>query len=481
MSAMSTWLASVRGRITVGVTIVFGLAMALGGWFLLDRAKNAWIQDIEAADLTELEELAESLQAYEAVPGGMAIGYREIPLPVGIDGTVYELRDATGALVAATPPAIYSSSVIVEDLSQLGDVTVEYFEPGSGLVPGSDIAFATGIIGDATSVSVPVEFGQGVFTLVATSPLAPVQAGVDTLRNLLFLIVPVLVAGVGGLTWMVTGRTFLPVAAITNQVERISDDRLDERVPVPQSRDEVAHLAKTMNTMLDRLQSSRRRQRQFVSDASHELRNPVATSKVKLEIALAHPKATDWEDTARVVLEEQNRLGGLVDDLLLLARIDEDQPTRREPVDLDDIVFAEAARPGRHPIDVTHVEASQVAGDPKQLSRLVRNLIDNASRYAKSTVAVALASSGDESILTIDDDGLGIPKKDRARIFKRFVRLEDARTRDQGGAGLGLALVHAVVAAHNGSVQVSESPLGGARFRVRLPHSPAENVDPPTN
>jgi signal transduction histidine kinase len=283
------------------------------------------------------------------------------------------------------------------------------------------------------------------------------------------MIVPLLVGGVGAMTWFVTGRAFRPVEDITSQVERITDDRLDERVPVPTSRDEVAHLAATMNTMLDRLETSRRQQREFVSDASHELRNPVAASKTKLEVALAHPDAADWHETAIVVLEEQERLGSLVDDMLLLARIDEGCPLQLVEVDLDDIMLAEAARWQRLEIDRTAVEPARIYGDLRQLTRLVRNLIDNAAQHADGRVSLSLTTESDTVVLRVDDDGPGVPIEQRSRVLERFVRLGDSRSRDEGGSGLGLALVDAVVRAHGGSIAVAESPALGARVEVRLP------------
>ena len=446
-------VASVRGRITLGVTVLFAVVMVFGGWFLLNRAEVAWVDDLTAQDLAQLEMLAEDLKAFDLiVDGGI--------LPVGVDGTSFTLVDESGTLVASTPIEVFRGGVIVG-----GPI------PTDGLPDG---VFAPDFIGsinvgEVATVSLPVELGQGTLTLTASSSLEPVQTGLDALRDILWLVVPLLVAGVGLMTWFVTGRAFRPVAAITGQVERISDDRLDERIPVPTSRDEVAHLARTMNTMLDRLGASRRRQRQFVSDASHELRNPVATSKVKLEVALAHPEDTDWEETARVVLEEQERLGSLVDDLLLLARLDEGQPPGHRDVDLDDIIFGEASRSHPVEVDAAQVEAVRVHGDARQLTRLVCNLVDNAVRHSENRVILMLTSDGDHAALAVEDDGPGIPEADRTRVFERFVRLEGARTRDEGGSGLGLALVHAITTAHGGTVQVTDAPSGGARFEVRLP------------
>lgn len=468
MSALRSWLRSVRGRITLMATVLFAVAMLFGGWFLLNRAEAAWIDDLEARDKAELESLALDLLAMDAFTGGGLI------LPVGEDGTSFTLLDEAGGLVGSTPPGLFGGAIVIG-----GPVPFDEFPPElqSELPPEileivPDPAGAP-VVGEVTTVSLPVDLASGTLTLTASSSLASVQAGISTLRGILLVVVPLLVAGVGTATWVVTGRAFRPVGDITDQVERISDDRLDERVPVPSSRDEVAHLARTMNTMLDRLSASRRRQQQFVSDASHELRNPVATSKVKLEVALAHPDKADWEDTARVVLEEQERLGGLVDDLLMLARLDEVSPRLLTEVDLDDIVLEEVKRSPFPAVDVAQVEAARLNGDSRQLTRLVRNLIDNAAHHASSAVVIGLRQEPGWVVLTISDDGPGVPAAQRERIFERFVRLEDARTRDEGGSGLGLALVHAVATAHEGSVRVVDGDDGGSCFEVRLPTMPS--------
>ncbi len=456
MSTFTAWLVSVRGCITVAVTIVFALAMVAGSLFLLNRAEAAWIDDLEAADLAELQMLATDLQAIDAISAG------QLALPVGVDGTSFALTDETGGIVAQTPQGVFGGVVIVQGPIPVGDIPTVIFDDASSVT-------GTAIVGDVTSVSLPVELSTGTLTLTASSPLAPVQAGVSALQGILWIVVPLLVTGVGATAWLVTGRAFRPVENISSQVERITDDRLDERVPVPSSRDEVAHLARTMNTMLDRLSASRRRQREFVSDASHELRNPVATSRAKLEVALANPDNADWEETASIVLEEQERLSGLVDDMLLLARIDEGHKPQPIEVDLDDLVFAEAARSETIEVDVSAVEPVRVLGDPRQLTQLVRNLVDNAARHGNEQVAITLNGDDSDAVLVVEDDGPGIPPDQQGRIFERFVRLEDSRARDQGGAGLGLALVHAVVVAHGGTIEVEESPIGGARFVATLP------------
>ncbi|MCP4306774.1 MAG: HAMP domain-containing histidine kinase [bacterium] len=449
---------SVRGRITVAVTAVFALAMVFGTWFLLDRAEQAWVDDLRAQDMAELEMIAHDLLAMEALEAMISQG---VVLPVGEGGTSFALTDESGVLVGSTPPGLFGGVVVASEIpaDEVPDVTI------------SGMARPVGMVGENTTVSLPVEFQSGALTLTASSSLEPVRAGLSTLRGLLVFAVPALVAGVGATSWFVTGRAFAPVEDITSKVERITDDRLDDRVPVPDSRDEVAHLAVTMNSMLDRLATSRRRQRQFVSDASHELRNPIAASKTRLEVALAHPDHVAWSETAGAVLEEQERLEHLVDSLLQLARFDEQTSAVTEEVDLDDVVFVEAQRVADIAISVDDVAPTRITGNRQQLTYAVRNLIDNAIRHTASRVSIALKSGEDSVVLTVDDDGAGIPADKRDAVFERFVRLDESRDRTRGGAGLGLALVAAVADAHGGTARAMDSPLGGARFELVLPLS----------
>ena len=246
----------------------------------------------------------------------------------------------------------------------------------------------------------------------------------------------------------------------------MSEKDLAERVPVPAARDEVGRLAETMNGMIARLEQAQNVQRRFVADASHELRSPLATIGAGLELLQDSDPST-----VGALRGETRRLGRLVDDLLLLARADERglQP-RHDEVDLDEIVEAERGRPYEDGM-CTEVRAEhvRVVGDRSQLVRVLRNLVDNAHRHARSRVLVTLGRDGDRAVLDVADDGPGVPAADRIRIFERFVRLDDARARADGGSGLGLAIVAEVVAAHDGQVWVEDAPSGGALFRVRLP------------
>ncbi|MFP5488998.1 MAG: sensor histidine kinase, partial [Acidimicrobiia bacterium] len=274
---------------------------------------------------------------------------------------------------------------------------------------------------------------------------------------------------------------------ITERTSRIRSSTLHDRVPVPRGHDEVSGLASEMNTMLDRVQREDARRRQFVADASHELRSPIAAIRTQAEAALTAPEHTDTAELATGVLVEAERMAVLVDDLLSLARHDEALAPPGSVVDLDDVVLDEARRPRRVPIDTRKVSAGRVRCRPDELARIVTHLLDNAARHATTTVAVSLTTGGSNGTedgdtddgdvppgdavvtLTVDDDGPGVPVADRERIFERFVRLDDARERDRGGAGLGLAVVATVVRSCGGRVEVTDSELGGARFVLTLP------------
>lgn len=326
--------------------------------------------------------------------------------------------------------------------------------------------------------------GGGEATLVYGATLDQADTAVRTAVVLLAVGVPVLVLVLVAVTWAVTGRSLRPVERMRTEVETIRAARPDARVEVPDTGDEVARLASTMNAMLDRLERSAESQRRFVSDASHELRSPIASIRQHAEVAVAHPERTEAADLADVVRSEAVRLQDLVTGLLELSRLDEGGIRTRRPVDLDDLALDAVARararstagdaPARDGdapavrVDGSAISAARVLGDERVLAGVVRNLVDNAVRHASARVAVSLTEHDGSAVLTVDDDGTGVPEDERERVFERFVRLDEARSRDAGGAGLGLAIVRDAVRAHGGDTTVFTSPLGGARFVVRI-------------
>lgn len=309
-------------------------------------------------------------------------------------------------------------------------------------------------------------------TVVFGASLDGVDTATTTVVTLLAVGVPVLVLLMGVGTWVVVGRSLRPVERIRRQVADVGGASRGARVAVPETGDEVARLAATMNDMLERLDRSAAAQRRFVSDASHELRSPIASVRQHASVARAHPERVDLADLAEVVSAENDRLAALVDGLLELSRLDERGAVAARPVDLDDLALAAVSRVrsgGLVAVDGSGIGPARVLGDERMLGRVVRNLVDNAVRHARGRIAVGVRAEGDTAELTVDDDGGGIVPEERERVFERFVRLDEARSRDDGGSGLGLAIVRDAVRAHGGGVRVGDAPGGGARFVVRLP------------
>jgi signal transduction histidine kinase len=431
---------SVRVRTTLAAVVVVGLALTVGAVALVVTMRIVLTNEVRNAARLRAEDLAGALTE----PG------RRLP-DLGTDDDVAIQVIAGDQVLAAGGEAP-------------DDRPLARLAPGdSGRidVPAEDDDFMAAVAGAS----------GGRVVLVART-LDDVDESTGIVAALLTAGIPLLLLVVGATTWRLTGRALAPVESIRAEVEGIGAAQLDRRVPVPGGGDEIARLASTMNAMLDRLDAAATRQRRFVADASHELRSPVTVLRAHAEATLAAPERTSSPALAEVVLAEALRLQALVDDLLLLARADEQRAAGVRPVDLDDLVFEEAARlrsSGRVQVDTTGVSAGRVAGDGDAFRRVVRNLAGNAARHARSRVALSLRTEGSTVRLAVDDDGAGIPAGDRERVFERFVRLDEARARDGGGAGLGLAIVKEVVRAAGGTSRAEASPLGGARIEVSLP------------
>lgn len=295
------------------------------------------------------------------------------------------------------------------------------------------------------------------------------------LEGVLGAAVLLLAGGVAWVTWRIVGRTLGPVEAIRAQLAEIGATDLSRRVPQPPGEDEIAQLARTANATLDRLERAVARQRQFASDASHELRTPIAGLRANLEDAAMHPDDTDLREVVRSALRDTDRLESIVTDLLLLARIGTSGTAVQEPIDLAALTGAELRR-RTFPV---RIAAELSAGVPvrgvrMQLVRLLGNLLDNAERFAGSSITVEVRREDGLALLAVTDDGPGIPPADRERVFQRFTRLDTARSRDAGGTGLGLAIAREIARAHGGTLRVEDHRAAGARFALRLPLVPPQ-------
>jgi signal transduction histidine kinase len=327
--------------------------------------------------------------------------------------------------------------------------------------------------GDMRISGQTVDSRGGTYTILVGAGSEAVEATVVTVIVLLSGAAPIVMVVAGAVTYLLVSRSLRSVDAIRARVADISTSDLAERVPVPSNHDEISALAVTMNQMLARIEAGHDAQRRFVGDASHELRSPVQAILSALDVAAVHPELLNSELAKSTLRPEAQRMEALVEDLLLLARADERGLTlRRTDVDLDDLASNELGRLLLHETTLTvdaDLTPTRLTGDPGGLSRVLRNLLDNAARHAASRVELRVYPEGNSAVLTVGDDGPGIPEAERARVFDRFVRLDSDRSRRGGGSGLGLAIVSEVVAAHGGCVTIGERADGGALFTVRIP------------
>jgi signal transduction histidine kinase len=455
---------SVRVRVTAVAMLVTALALALGGWGMLRSIESTQLGQIAADADHRLDLIAERLEAGDPAEEVLA----GAPAP----GSLVQILDEEGDILTTSAGGTSDPLLVVSGTASAGAPSTDVLAGGGVYVSSYDgAARVERPLPGTAGIAIPIELrwervvtDTGEFTIATASPLEEVTRSLDAVRRSLWFGLPLVVVLMGTVAWFVTGRALHPVEAMRLEAEAITHTTLHRRVPEPASADEVGRLARTLNAMLDRLEGAADAQRRFVADASHELRTPVATLRTELEVA---QRAGDEASLRRAVegaLGEEQRLEALLADLLLLASVDDAPAAGGEAVDLVALATAEAERPRRVPITVTG--SGTVPGRRRQLEQVVRNLLDNAARHAAAAVSVAV----DGGHLVVDDDGPGVAPADRRRIFERFTRLDEGRARDDGGAGLGLSIVEAVVRAHGGTVEVADAPeLGGARVAVQLP------------
>ncbi|WP_210593829.1 HAMP domain-containing sensor histidine kinase [Streptomyces sp. GESEQ-35] len=463
---------SVRSRATLGATLVVAVALlAAGTAVLLSLRSNLHGQAGTQAERTARE-----------VAADLATGKTYEQLSLDDDARPVQVVDEDGRLVAASedlerisgtdtdavrPQATGGSPAEGEDDDD-DDSDDQSLEPGeigrhTNFHDGS--ATIEGETDDYRFAEVHVEVpGRGGLTVYAGAPLSAEQSAVNTALTVMLIGFPLLLGVVAGVTWLVTRRALHPVEGIRSEMAAITaSEDLTRRVPEPDTHDEVARLARTTNETLAALETSVERQRRFVADASHELRSPIASLRTQLEVAAAHPELLDLDGA----VADTVRLQHLAADLLLLARLDAGEGPTGTRVDLAALAREEAE--GRAGVTVEAFDALEVTGSRGQLGRVLANLLDNARRHARSAVTVAVRRDGDRAVVEVADDGDGVPEADRGRIFERFVRLDAARSRDDGGAGLGLAIARDVAVRHGGTLTVRDAPTGGALFELRLP------------
>ena len=453
---------SVRFRLTATVVVVVGVALLCGGILLV-----RWVEATLTNDLRDRNE--------RVLDRRWSASLRQNQVPAELFSSPSEIQ---GQLEDQMSSALVDSGSNVDQVVS----TTYFYIDGPGLAAmvfaknpeGRIVLFnrqgpALPPPSESLEVSKDLSGEGATLTLHAVSPLSEITRSVGALSAALWLGLPLLVFAAGVMTWVNIGRALAPVGAMTRRVRELSATSADAGVPVPPTNDEISQLATTMNEMLARLHEQQLKQRQFISDASHELRSPVASIRAQLETALRYPDDVDWPAIAGIVLAEDDRLDHLVGNLLAMARLEEGRFGPRTELELEDLVLAQTPRLTGVKLDVSGVSAGRVWGNSDELTSVIRNLLDNAARHAETTVAVTVREAGPWVVLSVGDDGEGVPVAERELVFERFRRLQESRERDSGGSGLGLALSRRIVDRHGGRIHVEDSSLGGASFVVSLP------------
>lgn len=441
---------SLRTRMVALATVLVAVVLVAGGALLAIGLRTVLLDNALTAATVRAEELA-AIAAEGTVPS---------PIPIaGQDEALAQV--VVGGRVVASSANIDGESPLPLTPPEDGDVIRRTTLP----IEDDDDRFSV------VSRAVGTPDGDGVVHVAVS--VSEIDEVVATAARVGLTGLPLLLVPLGWLLWVVVGRTLAPIEAMREESDRIGAEDLHRRVPEPSTHDEVGRLARTLNNMFDRIEAGVDRQRQFVGDAAHELRTPVASLRAQLETARG-ARTVDWSDVSDDLLAETLRMQRLTEQLLLLARLDATTTRDTTTVDLDDVVSAAARvvreRGGDMTIDTRHVPPVQLEGNPVLLAQAVRNLLDNAVRHAAGRVRVSLVTADGSAVLDVEDDGPGIPVAQRTAVLERFTRLDEGRARDEGGAGLGLAIVNDIVRAHGGTVEVGDAPeLGGTRVRMTLP------------
>jgi signal transduction histidine kinase len=471
-----------RARVTLTAAAWLLVAIAAADLLLFNTLRIALTRSVDDSARQGASEVVALINA------------NRLPDPVpAAAGTTVQVLDPAGGITDVSPGA----DRLVPLLS--------HAQAASSARTGQAVTLNGPAFGLGSTLRVTAVPARGGDLVIAAVPYSSVGDSLSVVAKALIFGTPLLFILFTGATWVAVGSTLRPIGLLRRGAAGVTATSVPRDLPVPEARDEVRSLALTLNDMLSRLAAAQQRQRDLVSDTAHELRSPIASIRAQLEVALDLPDGQDWESTARDVHTDVLRLARLAEDLLLLARLDEQALGARAlsarpgvPVDLAELARSAVARYADAPvpvvaesgvasmtatdagsrggIDVNDNITCPVAGDRHSLDRLLVNLLDNAVRYAKSRVTVSIRRERDWVVLAVTDDGPGIPPADLERAFDRFARLDTARSRDgdeAGGAGLGLAIVRATARACGGTACLEPAEPGsqppGLRAVIRVP------------
>ncbi len=439
-------MTSVRFRVTAVATLLVALLLVVASVVILRLVETDLVSEAEGAINETISDLRDDIGAV-SLPEEVLL-----ELNTGSDTVFVGLIEGDDELIG---------EIIDPDTEEF--VAELFIDPSTGEVlrvfaegeevPVTEISES---VREVIASAVRLETGQ---YLIAGVELADVRDSIESLRRTMLVVVPLLVLAMALIIWWLVGLALRPVSSVTARAKEITAATLHERVPEPQTDDEIGDLARVLNDMLDRIEGGVAKQRQFVADASHELRTPLAAIRAAAEIQ----ESTDFQrskELAEGIQAEVDRMDELVDDLLALARLDESDRTGWELFDLAAVSTDLALR---RTLSSEVLSASTgpvwVHGRRRDWERVVDNLVVNADRHGASSVEVETRRERDRAVLRVTDDGPGIPEADRERVFERFTRLDEARS--PSGFGLGLAIVRAVARSHAGDAVIGEPPPGG--------------------
>ena len=454
---------SVRTRLTIwyaGVLALSLIAFALLVYYAAanvfyerqDESLRSTAETVASAYIQELEEEESIAKANEVVLAEMVFPNRYV-----------EVTDSAGQVVAWS--GNLAGHVLIIPQQTVNDARTR------------SISFT--IVNQLRVAVVPLTAKKDLGYAAVAEPLSVIDEGLRRLRRYFFAGVPLilLLASVGG--YVLARKSLSPISLMDQQTRRVTAASLSSRLDVTNKRDELGGLATTINDLLARLENSFKQQQRFVADASHELRTPLAVLRGETEVALAQPRTIDeYQESLNLIKDEAERLSRIVEDLFILARQPFDAPAiMKERVSLDQVV-TECARAAqvlaaRKDLKLT-VNAGQplsLIGDDELLQRMILNLLDNAVKYTPvgGEVSLDLAAHNGDARITVRDTGIGISEKDQPHVFDRFYRVDKARSRAIGGAGLGLSIAHWIAEAHGGTISVGSQIGRGSVFTVELP------------
>ena len=450
---LTLWYAGVLGLSLVAFALVIYYAAATSFHERQDESLRSTAQTVASAYVEEIGEMQSLTKAGEVVLAELTFPNRYVQIINSNGQPIASSRNFSGNLT------VPSSTLDQTRKQNVGSVTV------NGL----------------RVVIVPVSADPNLGFAAVAEPLSVIEEGLGQLRRALFAGVPLvlLLASLGG--GFLARKSLAPIASMNSQTQRISAESLSLRLDVTNPRDELGRLAVTINDLLSRLESSFNEQQRFIADASHELRTPLAVLRGETEVALGKTRnVEEYQESLTLIQEEAERLSRIVEDLFILARQPIESPARmiKEPISLSEVVkdCARAAQvlAVRKGVRLNlENDSTSIAfkGDEELIKRMILNLLDNAVKYTPEggEISLALARQNGSAEIVVRDTGIGISKTDQHRVFDRFYRVDKARSRTLGGAGLGLSIVRCIVEAHGGQIRIESTPRHGSTFTVSLP------------